>query len=455
MAGHGTQVRVIIPYSPRPLQRVLHNALESHRWSVAVCHRRFGKTVLAVNHLIKCALLCDKPRPRFAYLAPFRNQAKDLAWKYLKFYAGTIPGVSFSEIDLSVTLPNEATIRIYGADNEDALRGIYLDGVVLDEYGDMSDTVFSQVLRPALSDRRGWAFFMGTPKGRNQFYEMVKVAQRNPTEWFYACYKASETGVIAEDELLSARQTMTEDQYQQEYECSFEAAIKGAVYAREMAQARESGRIGRISFDPRVPVDTSWDLGIDDAMSIWLSQSIPGGEVRLIGYYENSGHGLPHYVGVLREQAAKYGYTYGEHYLPHDVEVKELGTGMSRLETLRTLGLTTAMVVPRMSLDDGINATRMLLPRCWFNETSCEDGIEALRHYRWKEASDNQTGRTLPVHDWASHGADSLRTLACAPARSDKLLAQWNAKNYDSDPADARWGKGKYRSGRTQARGGW
>lgn len=451
--------RRVIPYSPRPLQSVLHDALEQHRWAVAVCHRRFGKTVLAVNHLIKQAVLCDKPRPRFAYIAPFRNQAKDIAWAYLKHYARPVLADTPNESELRVDLLNGASIRIYGADNEDALRGIYLDGVVLDEYGLMSATVWGEVIRPLLSDREGWAFFIGTPNGRNQFYEVIHgttewVGAKADPGWFFAEYKASQTGVLPAAELEDARRTMTADQYEQEYECSFEAAVKGAVYAREMQQARESGRITRVSHEPLLPVDTSWDLGMDDSTAIWFSQCAPGGEIRLLGYLEDRGKGLPHYVGLLKANQEKFGFVYGEHYLPHDVTVRELGSGVSRLETLRSLGLTNSQVVPRVgSLIDGINATRMLLPKCWFNESATLRGIDALRNYRWKPETTNQTSDSQPVHDWASHGASALMTLATAPLRRGKLLKSWVDQNRDHDPDDARYGKKTARTGR--GRGGW
>lgn len=451
--------RVVIPYTPRPLQQVLHDQLEAHRWAVAVCHRRFGKTVLGVNHLAKQGVLCTKPRPRFAYIAPFRNQAKDIAWTYLKHYCRPILADVPNESELRVDLKNGATIRIYGADNEDALRGIYLDGVVIDEYGQMSHTIWGEVIRPLLSDREGWAFFIGTPNGRNQFYELIhgtdewEGAKADPS-WFFAEYKASQTGVLPQAELEDARRTMTEDQYQQEYECSFEAAVKGAVYAREMQAARESGRITRVAHEPLLPVDTSWDLGMDDATSIWFSQAAPGGEIRLLGYYEARGHGLAHYVAFLKAQQEKFEFVYGDHFLPHDVAVKELGTGVSRLETLRSLGLVGAQIVPASNVIDGINAVRMLLPKCWFNETACAKGIDALRNYRWKPETTNQTNDSKPVHDFASHGADALRTLATAPMRKGKLLKSWVDQNRDHDPADRFLKRGRnQQAGR--GRGGW
>lgn len=388
---------------------------------------------------------------------PYLKQGKDVVWDYMKHYTSVIPGVDYNASELSVLFPNGARLRIYGADNEESLRGNYLDGVVLDEYGNMSNTVWGQIIRPQLSDYRGWAFFIGTPNGRNQFYELIYGASdstwqgaKQEPDWFFAEYRASQTGVLPGDELASARKAMTEDQYQQEYECSFEAAIKGAVFARELSAAKEYGRIGRAAFDPRLPVDTSWDLGIDDATAIWFSQTVPGGEVRLLEYYEANGQALHHYVGVLRDRQASHGYVYGEHYLPHDIEVKELGTGHSRLEALRAMGLHSVVVVKRFGLDDGINAARMLFPRCWFDEARCARGIDALRNYRWKELTADSTGRTLPVHDWASHGADAFRTLACAPQRMDKLISQWNKSQRDVDPAD------KFRrSQQSGRRGGW
>lgn len=443
-----------MPYGPRPLQKVLHAALDGHRWAVAVCHRRFGKTVLAINQLQKRALLCDKIRPRFAYIAPTYKQGKAVAWDYLKHYAAPIPGVEVNESELRVDYPNGGQVRIYGADNEGGLRGIYLDGVVMDEYALMSHTVWEEVVFPTLTDRKGWAFFIGTPNGHNQFYSIAQVAKTEPG-WFFSEYKASQTGIFSPEDLAAIKATMTQDSYEQEYECSFEASVKGAVFAREMQAVRESGRITRVAYEPRLPVHTAWDLGMDDSTAIWFAQFVPGGEVRLIGYYENRGHGLHHYVGVLREQSAKWGFAYGDHYVPHDIEVRELGTGQSRLEVLQSLGLVSLQVVKALKMDDGLNAARMLLPKCWFNESACAQGIEALKHYRWAPQTDNATGPAKPVHDASSHGADAFRTLACAPIQVDKLLKTWNDNRKDVDPSDQRYGKGIYRNKQVGRRGGW
>jgi phage terminase large subunit len=428
---------VTVPYAPRPLQKVLHAELDAHRFGVAVCHRRFGKTVLAVNQLQKRALTCDKERPRFAYVAPTYRQGKATAWDYMKHYAQPIPGIAINESELRIDYPGGGQVRIYGADNPDSLRGIYLDGVVLDEYGLMDGKVWEEVIRPLLSDRMGWAFFIGTPNGKNQFYDIVQIARREPT-WFFAEYRASQTGYVDKEELASARSVMTTDQYMQEYECSFEASVKGAVYARELQQAREDGRITTVPYDPALPVDTNWDLGFRDATAIWWTQSAFGGALRVIDYYEGSGYGLDHYVQVINQRP----YTYGEHRLPHDINQTEFTTGRSMLEDARTKLRPAVQVTPRLSVEDGINAARLLFPKCYFDAKKCERGLEALQSYRWDYNTRVKDFTHLPVHDWASHGADAFRTLAVGYNEPRRAKVR---ERPDYDPDDWRYGKNQRR----------
>lgn len=397
---------VTIPYSPRPLQRTIHLALEAHRFGAVVCHRRFGKSVLAINHLIKGALTCTQQRPRFGYIAPTYRMGKQTVWDYIKYFSRPIPGAKPNESELRMDYPNGGQVRIYGGDDPDNLRGIYLDGAVLDEYGLHQSDIFTTVLRPALSDREGWALFLGTPNGKNQFYDIHKHAQAEPG-WFAATYKASETGILSQEELAAARSVMTDDEYQQEFECSFEAAVKGAIYAKELDAARVDGRITRVPYDPALPVDTDWDIGIGDAMAIWFSQSLKSGEVRLIDYYEASGEGFPHYATVLKER----GYSYGQHWAPHDIQVRELASGRSRLEAAAALGIRFH-VAPRLGVEDGIHAARLLFPRCWFDGDKCKAGLEALQHYRRDYNTRLGEFKATPVHDWSSHCADAFRGLA-------------------------------------------
>ena len=191
---------IVIPYEPRPLQRAIHDGMDRSRFGAAVCHRRFGKTVCAVNHLQKGAVQCRRPRPRFGYIAPTYTQGKAIAWDYMRYYARPIPGMGINISELRVDYPHGGQVRIFGADNPDSLRGLYFDGVVLDEYGLMPPRIFTEVIRPTLSDREGWALFLGTPNGKNQFYDVVQTA-RNHDDWFFAEYKASETGIIPQEEL--------------------------------------------------------------------------------------------------------------------------------------------------------------------------------------------------------------------------------------------------------------
>lgn len=411
--------------------------MDTHRWGAVVCHRRFGKTVGAINHLQRAAMRDTKSRPRYAYIGPTYTQAKSTAWDYLKHFASPVRDHAVNESELRVDYgQNESQVRLFGADNPESLRGHYFDGVVLDEYGLMRPSVFPEVIRPALSDRGGWALFLGTPNGKNQFYETIQQAQTDD-DWFYACYKASETGILTADELRDAQKAMTADEYAQEYECSFEAAVKGAVFSRELILARSKGQVTRVPYDPAMPVDTDWDLGIGDATAIWFSQTLYTGEIRLIDYYENTGRGLEHYKQVLNDR----GYTYGVHWAPHDIQVRELGSGNSRLQAAHALGLHF-QIAPRVEhLEDGIHAARLLFPRCWFDAEHCRQGLEALQHYRWDYNQRIHEFKPVPIHDWASHGADAFRGLAfrhyASAKHPDKVAAAAVRRaQRDWDPAD-------------------
>lgn len=226
---------VTIPYVPRPLwKKEIHPGLESHRFSVLVCHRRFGKTVGVVNHLIKQALRCRRRAPQYAYIAPFQRQAILVAWAYIKFYTAPIPGVKVNNSSYYVELPSiypdspGARIYVMGADNPDALRGMYLDGVILDEYGQIKENLWGEIIRPALADRKGWAVFVGTPKGQNGFFQKYQEALGH-SDWYHCLYKASETGVIDKEELASMRDSMSDVEFQQEMECDFTVAAFDAL----------------------------------------------------------------------------------------------------------------------------------------------------------------------------------------------------------------------------------
>ena len=383
----------------------LHNEMQMKRWGVVVCHRRFGKTVWAINHILRDALLSAKPNPRYAYMAPTYRQAKNVAWDYIKQFAGGIPNVKFHETELRCDLPTGARISLLGAENPDSLRGIYLDGCVMDEVADMPESVFPEVIRPALSDRKGWCVFVGTPKGHNAFHEVYEQSVADE-DWLTAIYKASETGILDDEELKAAQQMMSADQYAQEFGCSWNANVPGAIYGAELEVSLREGRIGNVPYDPSQRVDTWWDLGVGDSTAIWFTQSV-GRAVHVIDFYENRNQGLPHYCQILNAK----NYLYGTHNAPHDIEVRELGTGKSRRETAWDLGLNFK-VVPKLPFEDGIHAAQMLLPRLWFDRDKCKDGLDALRQYHRAYNDKTRSFRANPVHDWSSHASDAFRYFA-------------------------------------------
>ena len=393
-------------YRSRPQFEAFHRRQE--RFACIVAHRRAGKTVACINDLQDGALRCDKVRPRFAYLSPFLKQSKTVAWDYLRASMSPLRdlGAETNESELRVDYHNGGQVRLYGADNADALRGIYLDGVILDEYADMDPRVWAEIIRPALADRKGWAVFIGTPKGRNSFYELYKRSQVEK-DWFSLMLKASETGLIATDELELARRDLSEDQYAQEFECSFDAAIVGSYYGKLIAQAEADKRVTGVPYEPTAEVWTAWDLGIRDATAIWFAQTV-GREIRIVDYYEASGVDLGHYVREIKSRP----YTYGGHILPHDAQAKELGTGKTRTEVLESLGLNNLTVAPMHRVEDGINGARVFLPKCWFDKVKTERGLECLKLYRSEYDEKLQALKPRPVHDYTSHAADAFRYLA-------------------------------------------
>jgi len=390
-------------YEPRPVFVPYHE--RKQRFSVGVAHRRCGKTVAHIAELIKDAIEIPN-EARCAYVAPTFTQAKDIAWGYLKRFGLVIPGAEANESELRLDLPNGGRVRLYGAENADRLRGLYLDHVVLDEYAQMRPGIWGEIVRPTLADRKGKASFIGTPMGRNQFWEIYEQAQTDP-EWFTFLLRASSTGILDGEELLALRKTMTPEQYDQELECSFTAAIIGAYFGKEMAEAEREGRICSVPHDPAVSVQTWWDLGIDDSTAIWFVQYV-GREIHVIDYIEANGEALPYYAKELDKRP----YRYSDHILPHDAAARELGTGKTRVETLNGLGLRSAVVTPAQDVADGINAARLLIPRCWFDVAKCKRGIEALRQYRREYDDKLKSFKSRPLHDWSSHGADAFRTGA-------------------------------------------
>ena len=416
-----------IAYRPREQQLAIHEAVDNHRFTVVVAHRRMGKTVSAINHLIKAAIECKKPNPRFAYIAPTYAQSKRVAWDYLLEFTRPL-GATANISELRVDFWGRR-ISLYGSDNADSLRGQYFDGVVLDEIGDQNPKIWNEVIRPALADRNSddaptWCLFIGTPKGKNHFADFRDRAQ-TAEGWKLLEFRASETGILNEKELWGARKEMGEDKYQQEFECSFNAAVEGSYYGQIINDLETKSRITTIDRDDLCKSFVAWDLGMGDSTCLWVAQ-LAGKEVRLIDCIENHGVGLDWYVSWLRENK----YEGFAQILPHDVEVRELGTGRSRKEVLQEAGLEIT-VAPRLSVADGIQAVRRLLPRCWFDHKT-KPGLDAIRNYRREYNEKQQVFYDKPLHDWSSHYSDAFRYLAIGLDESDD---SWSTDL----PINAKW----------------
>lgn len=372
-----------------------------------------------LNEIIERALRCKLDRPRYAYIAPLLKQAKRVSWDYAKHYTRQIPGVAVNESELRIDFMDRR-ISLYGADNPDALRGLYLDGVVLDEYAQMRPGVWAEIIRPTLADRGGWAIFIGTPQGRNEFWRMYDGALNGwpddggkrtiDPEWYAAMFRASDTGVLSIGEIDAMRRTMTEDQADQELECSFSAALQGAFYGRQLNEIERAGHIRKVEYDPNRKVHTAWDIGLKDDTAIWFFQKAPF-EIHVIDHYSAYGERMPHYAKVLQDK----GYLYGTHWLPHDARPETFAAENSVLkQAVALLPGGDIKIAPAHDVQDGIEAVRAILPRCWFDAERCYLGLEALRNYQREYDDELKVFRKTPRHDWASHAADAFRYLAVA-----------------------------------------
>lgn len=517
---NGGVKRIKTGYTPRKLQNLVHKSLK--RFNVLVCHRRWGKTILTINEMIDRALANPLRNPQYGYCAPTYKQARKIAWAALIDYTRNIPGVKVNKSELTVYIqrnwhtdpktgevdPDVVTIMLVGADDPDALRGIYLDGGIMDEYAQCDPTIWGQVIRPALADRgkiaremgitvdlknnplEPWIIFIGTPKGKNHFYkrylkafeaeawadefedthdieelreevtqwEISKGIDENITQvdlelilkqssaaerewynnwrrykassnWYTAIYKASESGVLSIDEIDEMSQDLSAEEVEQELECSFVAAIRGAYYAHLINEAEKDGRVGKVPYDPRYPVETFWDLGIGDKTPIWFRQKI-GNMYHYIDYYETNGKGLEHYVKVLKEK----GYVYGRHVWPHDGKAREFGTGQTRQETARKLGLIVH-IQKKLGIEDRISAARGRIRISRFDKEKCARGLDCLYDYQkeWDEKA--MMFKEKPLHNWASHGADAFGYSALDD-RGSELDDEWAENRQDVADSD-------------------
>lgn len=405
-----------LPYNftPRNYQLDLFKAMDSGtKRAVCVWHRRSGKDLSLIN------LVAKKMVERvgsYYYFFPFFNQGRKILWDGMDRsgvkFTSHIPKAlrkNTNNTEMKIELINGSVFQVIGTDNMDSIVGTNPVGCVFSEYA-LQDPAAWDFIRPILAENGGWAIFNYTPRGHNHGKDLFDMAEKSPN-WFCQRLTVEDTDVISKEVLEQEREEMLQRTgndalYMQEYYCSFEAPVEGAYYGSALVQAEEEGRITSVPYDPMLPVNTYWDLGIGDSTAIWFSQTV-GNELRLIDYFEDSGEGLTHYIKKLQQKP----YVYGDHYAPHDIEVRELTTGKTRLETAQSLGMHFR-VIPRTGLEDGIEAARNILPRCWFDKDKCERGIAALRSYHKEWDEKNKTWKTRPLHDWSSHGADAFRYFA-------------------------------------------
>jgi phage terminase large subunit len=355
-------------------------------------------------------------------MLPEAEQARKAIWTAVNPHTGIRrideafpPEIRDSTNDqgMFIRFKNGSTWQVVGSDNYNSLVGAAPAGLVVSEWS-LADPSAWSYLSPILAENGGWALFLYTSRGKNHGYDLYESALKRP-EWHVERQSVAETKVFTADALIDAKADLValfgeedgEALFDQEYYCSFEAAVVGSYYGRLISRLERDKRIMSVPYDPNLPVYTGWDLGIDDATAVWFAQ-IAGREIRIIDYMEVRGRSL---VEIAKDVKNKP-YIYQEHYLPHDVDTRELTTAKTRKETLESLGMKPIRAGSRLPVQDGINAARNMLPRCVFDAEKCKVGLNALRAYCVEYDKKNRTPRKTPLHNWASHPADAFRELA-------------------------------------------
>lgn len=394
---------ILNKFSPRSYQLPLFDAIENKGYKrvLAILPRRAGKDICAWNLMIRAAL---RRIAVYYYIFPTYAQAKKVIWNSItnqgESFLDYIPASlvkSKNSQEMKILLANGSIIQLVGSDNVDSLVGTNPYGVVFSEYA-LQDPKAYQFLRPVLVANDGWMLFISTPRGKNHLYDILQIAQNNPA-WFCYVRSVNETQHISLHEIEKERAEglMSDDLIQQEYFCSFDLGIEGSYYSKYIDKMRLDSRIGNVPHEVGFKVHTAWDLGMRDSTTIIFFQTI-GTTVRIIDCYENSKVGLEHYISVVGNK----GFIYGKHIAPHDIKVRELGTGLSRLEKARSLGISF-IVAPDLSIMDGIEAVRTAFSKIWIDETKCAPLLKALENYRQEYDLRNKTYKSNPLHNWSSH----------------------------------------------------
>lgn len=399
-------------YAPRWYQKPVWDYMAQDKPGLRasmVWHRRGGKDLTSVN------LCCFKMFQRvgtYWHILPTYKQGRAIVWDGMdgtgRPFVDAFPDelvTHRNNVEMQITMVNGSKYRVVGSDSIDSLVGTNPIGVIFSEYS-LQDPHAWDYIRPILAENGGWAMFIFTPRGKNHGYKLHQMAKGNP-QWFASTLGADTTKAITQEAIDEERRSgMSEELIQQEYYCSFDAPLVGSYYSTQMENAHRESRITKVPWDPLLPVHTIWDLGMHDHTSIGFMQEY-GFEFRFIDYYANSGEGLAHYIKTLAEKP----YVYGKHYAPHDIKVKELGTGKTRWQTANELGIRFS-IVEKHEISDGIEAVRNLLPRVWFDEEKCGHLVEALKSYRKEWNDQMKCYSSTPLHDWSSHPADMFRYFA-------------------------------------------
>ena len=377
----------------------------------------------------------------YYYLFPTYTQAKKVLWDGRDRegfpFMGHIPKEvvkAKNETELRIELVNGSAIQLIGTDNIDSVLGTNPVGCVFSEYA-MQDPKAWDFMRPILRENGGWAVFDYTPRGKNHGYHLYQMARSNP-DWYAEVLTAEDTKAISATDIEKERaEGMSEELIQQEYMCSFEGVMFGSYYGKQLQKAEQEKRVTKVPYEEGIGVETWWDLGIGDSTAIWFTQTI-GREIRVIDYYESSGEGLPHYAKKLQSLP----YVYSVHHAPHDIEVRELGSGRSRKETSASLGIVFA-VVPNLPVEDGIEAARSILSRCWFDKEKCAKGLNALSSYHKAFDDKAKDWKSYPSHDWSSHASDAFRYMAVGhKSTTVKTQApEIEIRAYDRATQDVAW----------------
>lgn len=436
------EIQIPHNFTPRQYQINLLKAVDNgKKRCVCVWHRRAGKDKTLINLVAKKML---ERVGAYYYFFPTYEQGRKILWegmdkdgfKFLDHIPEAIRKRTTSK-PMFIELINGSTLSVIGTDEIDSIVGTNPIGTIWSEYSLQNPKAWG-FIRPILEENGGWAVFNFTSRGKNHGYDLVEFARKNPDDWFLNILPATETGVFSPEQLEKIRKEYIEEdgddlRFLQEYMCSFDGAIKGSYYGTQLAEAEKQKRIGKVPHDPAIKVDTWWDLGIGDAMAIWFTQSI-GREVHVIDYLESEGEGMPYYIAALQQK----GYVYGEHYFPHDGNARELSTGVTRIETAEKLGLRPINIVENIGVDDGIQAARLFINRCWFDEEKCAEGLDALKNYHKKFDDKREVYKDSPEHDWSSHGSDAFRYLAVGHGQYKDVIMQ--TKRQKTNIKLTKWG---------------